>query len=590
VKAYYWFLAVVSVCAAIVVVAPDLILFLAMISFSYAGALFIPLFFFLRVAPGLATVLVPAAILQVKVLPAVRGLRGSGEGAKGVFLSILIVLAVNAAVALAARQSALADLNALLAEDRIPDTPPSVSGSVGIVGLGRECPDLCQRLLLTGLADRVVLASDNSAPQVPAPDEYATIWRMERRDVCPKVELDSNSGTMNIPGEPKQELRAIRPVDLMNLEIAAGNCLIVEEASYGRPDFTILDVAVRQGPASGRTAAVIRHDGPGDVIIARETVASADVIGPLILPIPGFSLNGNSIGLLRRTVSSNPNTGIEPSDRFASFLTEIVGLDLALVTQESRNAVGDRVSALLDQPGPVPDSADPLIASYLRSFAFGTMTDATDQDILLRVLGRQEISLPHWTSDGLPRSAADNLEFYGKIADLTFARMPIAKRDFSTANAIDGILDRLPAEVVKARSETVLRLAADPAVRFLNSRIVSRLSELGAAAGPLLIDILQEPCPNRTDDRAACDDEAWRDQRYSAFEALARGGPVFAGLKPDLQALIDAGNLNTRPNLLALLCVGFSRDELKASLSGEVPNLDRYLASAIRDLESDGCQ
>lgn len=91
--------------------------------------------------------------------------------------------------------------------------PLSLSGTVGVVvygdpyGLGlSECPDLCQRLLLRGLADRVVLAHANNVPQVPPPDKYAMIWRMERRAVCPQVKLNTNAETLTIPGEPLREL------------------------------------------------------------------------------------------------------------------------------------------------------------------------------------------------------------------------------------------------------------------------------------------------------------------------------------------------------------------------------------------------
>lgn len=244
-KAYYWLLAVLSVLALIGLAAPDLILGLM---FTIIG---IPLAFILLFAPAIATILLPAAVLQATVLRAIPGFRGHAQGAFGVVLSIGIALVVNAVLALSARQGDIADLEALLAEDRSPDTPPLLAGSVGVVvdgdpyGLGLyECPDLCQRLLLTELAEQVVLAHAQGLPEVPAPDQYATIWRMERRALCPEVALNTNSGTLAIPGEPERTVGSVRPVDLMNLEMAAGHCLIREEAIYGRPDFTLLDVNV----------------------------------------------------------------------------------------------------------------------------------------------------------------------------------------------------------------------------------------------------------------------------------------------------------------------------------------------------------
>jgi hypothetical protein len=523
-KAYYWLLAVLSVCALIVLFAPALLLILM---FTGVG---VPLAVLLGAAPAVAAVLLPAAFLQATILRIAPGVRRISQGGLGVLVSIGIVLAVDAGLALSARQGGLANLEALLAEDRKPDTPPSLSGTVGIVvdgdpyGLGLyECPDLCQRLLLTGSADQVVLAHANNVPKVAAPDKYATVWRMERRDICPEVALNTNTGTMAIHGEPEARWGATRPVDLMNLKIAAGNCLIREEATYGRPDFTILHVNVRSGPAMGSSAALFRHEGADDVLIARQTVASADVIGPLLLPVPEVRMQGPSrIGLWRQRVTPNEIGHSEKEADFASFLTGTLGLDLALVTSESGSAVRDQIRAVLDQPGPLPDSFEPLVASFLQSFPFGTMTDAADQDLLLRILARPEISLPWWTSTGLPRPAPENTELYGKVADLTFARLPVSVGDSSTGEAVDGLIDRLPAEVIKARSDTVLRLAADPKVRLLNSRIVSRLSGVGSAAGPLLIDLLQEPERTFTGDLRFLEHEAWQDQQTWSFVALCR--------------------------------------------------------------------
>jgi hypothetical protein len=337
---------------------------------------------------------------------------------------------------------------------------------------------------------------------------------------------------------------------------------------------------------------LIRHDASGDVVVARRTAAKADVIGPLILPFPEPSMTGpGGSGLWRQTVTSAQDESNPFQGSFAAFLTGTLGLDLALVTTESGTTVRDQVSAVLDQPGPLPDSAEPLVASFLQSFQFGTMTDAADQEVFLRILARPEISLPWWTSTGLPRFAPENADLYGKVADLTFARLPVPERDFSTGEAIDGLLDRLPAEVIKARSDTVLRLAADPAVRFLNSRILSLLSEVGPDAGPVLIAVLAEPLFEGNSDLAYFIGEAWRDQQTWSFVALCRGGPIFAGLKPELQALIESETLSASSlvALKALLRVGFTRDELAVLPARNGAELAQDLDRAIRDVASADC-
>lgn len=297
-------------------------------------------------------------------------------------------------------------------------------------------------------------------------------------------------------------------------------------------------------------------------------------------------------GLWRQTIPSNQTAQFPANDGFASFLTGTIGLDLTLVMTESETLLRDKVSALLGETGQLPDSADALIASFLQSFAFGTMTDPVDQDILLRILARPEISLPFWTSTGLPQPAPENAALYARVADLTFARLPLPERDFSTGEVIDGLIDRIPAEVIQARSAMVLRLAADPKVRFLNSRIVSRLADVGVAAGPLLVDLLREPQPTGSGDLAYFEGEAWGDQRLWAFGALCRKGALFAGLKPDLQALIQNGNLESsrsRTRLKALLRVGFTPEELLDLLSDEGPELGPDLERAVREVARGEC-
>lgn len=103
-KAYYWVLAVLSVCALIGLAAPALTIVLLI---SIVG---IPLAFILLLAPAVATILLPSAVLQATVLRAIPSLRGRVQGALGVFLSIGIVLALNAGLALWTRQSDVAHL------------------------------------------------------------------------------------------------------------------------------------------------------------------------------------------------------------------------------------------------------------------------------------------------------------------------------------------------------------------------------------------------------------------------------------------------------------------------------------------------
>jgi hypothetical protein len=591
VKAYYLFVCLNAAAAMVALTAPALILGMM---FTMIG---IPLAFYLMVAPAITIVLLPAVIVQFVVFPLMSRHRDRLDGGTGILLSILIVLAGNAAIAVPFWRSGKADLDAIVSRDVSAMLTP-ISGLVGVVTDGGgyysslDCLDLCQRLLLSGTADRVVLTWTAEDMEVPLADRQATQWHMERRRVCPGVKLETNADTLIVPGEPERAIGVPKPVDVMNRAISEGNCLIREEGNYGQPDFSILDVNVRLGTAVGHRLALIRHDLTGDVTLAQVTAARSTAIGWLVLPMPEIGMNTQAFDLWRPKMTKNFSGPYDTGPDLATFLTTALGVNLAVITPDDGTATREQLRAVLEAPGPVPDSAEALIASFFRSFQFGTMTDPADQELLLAILGRPEVNLPWYTSTGLPPPSPETVELYDQVADLTLARLPVPKRAFYTGEAIDNLLDRLPAEVIKARSDLVLRLAADPEVRFLNSRIVARLSEVGAAAGPLLIDILRQPPPTSTGDMAYFEREAWSDQRLWAFVALCRGGQIFFDLKPDLQALLDADKVGhmSHIQLTALLRIGFKQGELAARLSPSDSAPTSDLDRAAKEAASDDCE
>ena len=176
---YGWFVVVVGVAA--VLAFATVSQFLAW-TFSIVG---IPFVFVLAVAPALASFLVPAAAIQFLVLPMLPRLRTVYDGGWGVLISLGLVLAINMSVAHLMRQENLVELDAIVAGDVERTRPLTVSGTIGVFADGEiygpgsllNCPELCQRLLLTGLADRVILAYADKRQDVPPSEEYAVSWR-----------------------------------------------------------------------------------------------------------------------------------------------------------------------------------------------------------------------------------------------------------------------------------------------------------------------------------------------------------------------------------------------------------------------------
>jgi hypothetical protein len=126
-KAYYAGVAIIAVLALVGIAAPTLILGLM---FTVIG---IPLAAILSVAPALAAILIPAVVLQATVFRAIPRLSAATRGGLGVVLSIGLALALNATFAWVGRESGVADLDAIVADDRTPDQPVVLSGTVGVV-------------------------------------------------------------------------------------------------------------------------------------------------------------------------------------------------------------------------------------------------------------------------------------------------------------------------------------------------------------------------------------------------------------------------------------------------------------------------
>lgn len=103
-----------------------------------------------------------------------------------------------------------------------------------------ECGGLCLHLLFNGLADSVLVTSVSRLVADPTPGlaESATRFRIERRGVCPDVNIhlrDSFLGTYDPLIEHGDEASERNVLG----QIAAGRCLIAEPASLSEADIIV---------------------------------------------------------------------------------------------------------------------------------------------------------------------------------------------------------------------------------------------------------------------------------------------------------------------------------------------------------------
>ena len=116
-----------------------------------------------------------------------------------------------------------------------------------------NCDGFCQRALLNGVAKRMlVLQQDLNLALVPSVQTDS--FRLEKRASCPAVKLPQGADPIEIADERK-DFKAKRVDELMQLEIAKGNCLIAEKARLGSADIILAVGNVRRGAnALGRVS------------------------------------------------------------------------------------------------------------------------------------------------------------------------------------------------------------------------------------------------------------------------------------------------------------------------------------------------
>lgn len=591
-RGYDWFLAGLASCALVVAVAPDVLILIGSLGVT------IPLAFALAFLPAVAVVLIPARVVQVlvgKVLP---------QQWMAWALSVGLALGALAAVPRWFNAQVDARVDAAVAGDRDDLMLPLPRGTYGIQTVGgrqrdrQVCDDLCLRLLLTGQADRVILAL---LPGPEAADDMDTrhpAWTIERRATCPEADMPaSDHQGRRSPGPAN----APSPRAVMLARIAQGECLIRSAVPMGQADVILSNLRLEHGGrhlgiglASPRGEVTldrlsVRLKGPeGWAEPYRLTVANALAMAPLALPVLRGGGDWNlSLGWWSVQVQRNIRTNqFYAGPDWGGFLTGTLALDL--VPQAATEAAPPVAGALRDRladPAPFDANAQGLVEAWLNPAR--RLSGADHAALYLAVLTDPRVMLPYSAVSQRPRDQ-------GAAYDLAVGRAAfdrIWRRGKDAGNA-DALLLALPDAAILALREDIFRLSQSPVQRVQASQVLRRMVLFGDDGHRALLAVI--------------DGVAGIDRRSAGFlrpylpslAGLCDAGSAAAALAPDLVTRVEAGVIpldHRRHGTLGiqtLLRLGVPQERVMALVAEHAPEqkpetVRRLIEAAERGL---GCR
>lgn len=334
---------------AVITLAEPLVLLIAVVVFGR------PLFFLLLFAPSVFVILLPLLIFYT-ITPA-------SKFGKFFIASVLTVLILGLPP-LWLNTELKAKAAAWTSQDHNQIELPLRGASLGIKKQynyerqSTQCDDLCLRVLLTGTAKRFLISFSDRPYLPPTGREVALEFSLERRDVCPAVRFEPGSGMLDIP-DGKEGGEKASAVDIIQLRMAGGECLIERSRSLGEAEIVITRGQIKQGinwldtgfDLDADTMQVFRtsvhsQTGAGSYEeVYRQTSIHYLEFGPLLLP---FVTSGSELEMAPGIMRFNREINW-PGERYAppaitGLLTEVLGLDLGL----NDDQVGERIEQTND--------------------------------------------------------------------------------------------------------------------------------------------------------------------------------------------------------------------------------------------------
>jgi hypothetical protein len=363
------------------------------------------------------------------------------------------------------------------------------------VGRSRKdaCDALCAALLDTPGVRSVTIGGSDSSGGLVTPVTYRLIPKSQAREPTlipaePAAIVDHlPSADRKASAGPNQWKAVLDAKKALQDSVAAKWSLRLanEESLVAEPPATTFDrtVAIRQMRGQGRhrigVAEVEIADADGTVLLRHQRV-TADLIAPPLHLAPAGAMLERGFEIGRRSVHTGPRYfDFKPVETLFRETT------LARPTSDERVVVRLREAVASPAAAAGPGERAGMVAPWLATLDWQHLNDR-DVDVVAKLIADPRTTGLERLYDGYAKHVSPRL------------RQPIAIRllEASTDDRLRGTLNTLvrnmpPGTYVELLPEEKT-LLADRTLRLRSSALVARLSDQGAGAVPLLLNILNE--------------------------------------------------------------------------------------------------
>ncbi|MGL4489870.1 MAG: hypothetical protein ACRCU5_10555 [Rhizobiaceae bacterium] len=421
------------------------------------------------------------------------------------------------------------------------------------------CDGFCQRALINGVAERVLVVEQDLNLAID-PALMVDSFRLEKRSSCPAVKLPQGYDPIEIAGD-RPDFKAKRVDELMQLEIAKGNCLIAETAPLGMADIVLSVGRVFSGGGTigaglsllADTVSADRialHERKGDAY--EETYRKTFVVTYKLAPLYAPTVEGGSelrmhaaLARVRDTINID-NKYYEKPD-WTAFLTGRLGLDLALrpgnAEAETRTVLKDAIL----RTGEAQAVPAQVAEDFFMEVNNKRMITGDDLAIARQLLEDERFPVSTWAASAIREAKDAPQEYFDAVAVAMFKRLR-SHADKGTVktgspwhedlSAIGSVIGVLPGETIRKHRADLDWLSRQDGVRVQAYLALSRYAEFGADGVEPLIWLIDDSQRFRE-----AKDNDWQHPHLAGLIGLCKLGADGASAIQPLFDRLDKGQI-----------------------------------------------
>lgn len=404
------------------------------------------------------------------------------------------------------------------------------------------CDGFCMRALMNGVAEQVLFVQqDVNAPLDPA--MAALSFRLEKRAACPTVELSGGYDEIKDKDRPRGFKQKFAH-ELMQLEIAKGNCLIEETVLLGEADIVLSRGTVHRGKTSigagldptadtvtAKRLSVHAREGGAFREVYRRTSVVTHLLAPVLAPTAEGAAQLQAYAVMARYAARvNLDSEYDNEPDWSAFLTGTLKLDLALRDGAAEDATREILAQSTARTDAVSDGTEKLGHDFFNGISRSRKMSADDYPLARSLLTDLRFGVPQNAWAALRYATDADEDYFDAIAVSMFRRLAdIAANDNGKrhpdwqdqARYIAAAVRELPAATILKHRQDLDWLAKQERLRVWADQALVRLQEFGGDAAATLLMLIDEAV--RLKDAYGSD---WNNTYVAGLTGLCRMGPA----------------------------------------------------------------